>query len=145
MIEITKKDYKKPCERYQSFHKEEKEKAQQCGCEGYKNFPENEKERLVEYRKRCYKMRKKHLTIIIIAYCIKIDRFYVWKIVFFPVIIRNYFCLENFGFFRQAWVSFQESIKKFSFSEKSWGFLGKYIMVGWNYCFFQTGTKNIFV
>ena len=40
----------------------------------YKNLLENEKNKLVDYRKKCYKMRKKR----------------------FIIVIRKYFSLENF-------------------------------------------------
>ena len=47
------------------FLKKIKKKKQQCGCEQYKNLPENEKQKLVEYRKKHYRMiknaLKKHL------------------------------------------------------------------------------------
>ena len=36
-------------------------KKQQNGCEQYKNLPENKKQKLVEYRKKYYKMRKNAL------------------------------------------------------------------------------------
>ena len=47
----------KACGRYESLSKEEKEEKQQYSCEQYKNPPENQK--LVEYRKKYYKLRKK--------------------------------------------------------------------------------------
>ena len=53
----TKKAYK----RYQNPFKEEKLKKQQYGCESYKNLLEDDKQKLVEYRKKYYKMRKKKL------------------------------------------------------------------------------------
>ena len=50
-----------PRERYSkdvflSFSKEEKEKKRQYGHERYKNLPQDEKQKLVEYRKKYYKM-----------------------------------------------------------------------------------------
>ena len=44
------------------------EKKPQYGCERYKNLSEDEKNKLVEYRKKYYKMRKKCLIIIIRKY-----------------------------------------------------------------------------
>ena len=44
------------------------EKKPQYGCERYKNLSEDEKNKLVEYRKKYYKMRKKRLIIIIRKY-----------------------------------------------------------------------------
>ena len=38
-----------------------KKKKQQYGREQYKNLPEDEKQKLVEYRKKCYRMRKNAL------------------------------------------------------------------------------------
>ena len=48
---------KKARERYE----EEKEKKQQCGRERCKNFSEDGKNKLLEYRKKCYRMRKNAL------------------------------------------------------------------------------------
>ena len=47
---------KRALERYQNLLKEEKK--WQYGHERYKNLPEDEKEKLVEYRKKYYRMRK---------------------------------------------------------------------------------------
>ena len=41
------------------FLKKKKDKRQQYGCKNYKILPENQKQKLVEYRKKHYKMRKK--------------------------------------------------------------------------------------
>ena len=41
------------------------------GCKQYKDQPENETEKLVKYRKKYYKMRRKHSLIIIKNYCFK--------------------------------------------------------------------------
>ena len=50
----------------QNLSKEEKEKKRQHGRECYKSLSEDENSfRLVEYRKKCYKMRKNCLIIII--------------------------------------------------------------------------------
>ena len=50
---------KKACERDQSLSKEEKEKKKwQYGHEWYKNLPENKKQKLVEHRKKYYKMKR---------------------------------------------------------------------------------------
>ena len=38
IIKITKKDYKKVCERYQNLSKKEKEEKRQYGCKRYKNL-----------------------------------------------------------------------------------------------------------
>ena len=46
-------------------------KQQQYGCEPYKNLPEDEKQRLIEYRKKYYKIRKKQLIVIIRNYYFK--------------------------------------------------------------------------
>ena len=43
---------RKACERYQNLSKVEK------GCKRCKNLSEDEKEKLVEYRKKNYRMRK---------------------------------------------------------------------------------------
>ena len=43
------------------FLKKKKKKKQQDGRECYKNPSEDEKQKLVEYRKKYYKMRKKVL------------------------------------------------------------------------------------
>ena len=43
------------------FLKKKKKKKQQYGRECYKNPSEDEKQKLVEYRKKYYKMRKKVL------------------------------------------------------------------------------------
>ena len=55
-MKIMNKDYKISCERYQSLSKKEKKKWQ-YRCERYKNLTEDEKQKLVEYRKKIYKMR----------------------------------------------------------------------------------------
>ena len=53
---------KKACERYQNLSKEEKGKKQQYGRERCKNLSEDEKKnKLVEYRKKYYRMRKSTL------------------------------------------------------------------------------------
>ena len=44
--------------RYQNFTEEEKNRKWKYYRERDKNLSEDEKERLVEYRKRCYEMRK---------------------------------------------------------------------------------------
>ena len=44
-----------------SLSKEEKEKKQQYRHESYKNISEYEKQKLVEYRKKYYRMRKNAL------------------------------------------------------------------------------------
>ena len=38
-----------------------KKKKQQYGREQFKNLPEDGKQKLVEYRKKCYRMRKNAL------------------------------------------------------------------------------------
>ena len=43
---------------YETLSKEEKEKKGQYGRERYTNLAEDEKQKLVEYRKKYYKMRK---------------------------------------------------------------------------------------
>ena len=54
-------------ERYKSFSIEEKEKKkQQYGRKQQKNLLENEKQKLIEYRKKCYKLRKKKSCLIIV-------------------------------------------------------------------------------
>ena len=45
-------------ERYQNLSKEKKEEKQQHGCERYKNLSEGEKNKLLDYKKKYYKMRK---------------------------------------------------------------------------------------
>ena len=46
-------------ERYQSYSKEKKNKKKaEYGHERYKNLSEHEKQKLVEYRKKCYEMKK---------------------------------------------------------------------------------------
>ena len=46
-------------ERYQNISIEEKEKKKQkCVCEHYKNLAEDVKQKLVQYRKKYYRMRK---------------------------------------------------------------------------------------
>ena len=49
---------KKFCEREQSLTEEENNKNREYGHERYKNLSEDEKQRLVEYRKRYYKIGK---------------------------------------------------------------------------------------
>ena len=60
MIKIIKKDYKKKkaCE---SLSTEGKETKWQYRHECSKNLPEDEKQKLIEYRKKYYKMRKNAL------------------------------------------------------------------------------------
>ena len=58
IIKKIKKDYKKAHERYQNLYKEEKENKPQYGCERHKNLSEDEKQKLVEYRKKYYRMKK---------------------------------------------------------------------------------------
>ena len=58
MKKITRKDYKKAHKKCQGLSKEVKEKKGQYGCERPKNLPEDGKQKLVESRKRYYKMRK---------------------------------------------------------------------------------------
>ena len=76
IMKIIKKDYKQSSWKI-SLSKEEKAKKPQYDCEWYKNLPEGEKQKLVENRKKYYKMRKKHLFMN----------------------IRNYFHLENLQLF----------------------------------------------
>ena len=52
---------KKAHEGYQNRSKQVKGRKRQCSRERYKNLSEDEKNKLVEYRKKCYKMRKKAL------------------------------------------------------------------------------------
>ena len=47
--------------RYQNLYKEEKEKKEQCGRERYTNLSKDEKQRLVEQRKKIYRMIKNAL------------------------------------------------------------------------------------
>ena len=63
IIKKIKKDYKKKKarEKHQNFSKEEKEKNWQCRCECCKNLSEDEKQKLLSYRKKHYRMRKKSL------------------------------------------------------------------------------------
>ena len=56
-LSTTKKKARK---RVQNLSKE-KEKKQQYGRECYKNLSEDEKQKLVEYRKKSYRMRKNAL------------------------------------------------------------------------------------
>ena len=49
---VTKKDYKKARERYQSLSKEEKEKKQQHGCKRYKNLSEDENKSWLSIEKK---------------------------------------------------------------------------------------------
>ena len=58
-MKINKDWKKKACERCQNLSKEEKEKKRQQGRERYNNLPEHEKQKLVEYRKKYHRMRKK--------------------------------------------------------------------------------------
>ena len=63
---------KKSRERYQSLFKEEKQKMWQYGHEWYKKLPEEkQKQKLIQYRKKYCKMRKKYLIIIIKNFCFK--------------------------------------------------------------------------
>ena len=48
-----------------SVSKEEKENKGQHGCEQYKTLPEDGKRKLLEHRKKDYKMRKYCFTLII--------------------------------------------------------------------------------
>ena len=50
---------KKACERYQNFYKEEKEKKRQYSHAHNKNLWVDEKEKVVEYRKKYYRIKKK--------------------------------------------------------------------------------------
>ena len=52
---------KKACERYQNLSKGEREKNQQYSRACYKYLSVDENNKLVEYRKKYYKMRKKAL------------------------------------------------------------------------------------
>ena len=52
---------KQTYERYQSHSKVEKEKKRLYGPKRYKNLSENEKNKLVEYRKKYYRIRKNSL------------------------------------------------------------------------------------
>ena len=57
ITKIAKKDYKKRLVKdIKTFPK--KEKKQQYGCERYKNLSEDEIQRIVEYRKKFYKVWK---------------------------------------------------------------------------------------
>ena len=60
IIQKIKKTTKKACERYQNLSKEEK-KQQQYGCKHYKILSEDEKNKLVDYRKKYYRIRKNTL------------------------------------------------------------------------------------
>ena len=48
-----------------SVSKEEKENKGQYGCEQYKTLPEDGKQKLLEHKKKDYKMRKYCFTLII--------------------------------------------------------------------------------
>ena len=59
IIKKIKKDYKKKLVKdIKIFLKKKKKKKRQYGCERYKSLSEEEKEKLVEYRKKFYRMRK---------------------------------------------------------------------------------------
>ena len=77
-------------------------KKQHYGCEEYKNLPEDEKQKLIEYRKKYYKMRKN--TLLYLVLCIK-------NYLLFPAIIRNYFHLKHLVFFGQAQEIFSSNLK----------------------------------
>ena len=65
MLAITQgKTTKKAHKRYQNISKEEKAKKWQYGGGHYKNLSEDEKQNLIEYRKRCYRMRTNFIIII---------------------------------------------------------------------------------
>ena len=49
---------KNTLEKYQNLSNEEKEKKRQYRCERCNNLPEYERQKLVEYRKKHYRMRK---------------------------------------------------------------------------------------
>ena len=55
---IDFRDFRKRSWRCQSFSQEEKEKKQQYGREQYRNLAEDEKQKLIEYRKKYFKIRK---------------------------------------------------------------------------------------
>ena len=44
--------------KYQNLYKEEKEKKQKYGCDCFKNLLEDQKQKIVDYRKKYYRMRK---------------------------------------------------------------------------------------
>ena len=56
--ENKKRLQKKVLKDIKIFLKKKKKKKQQYGCERYKNLSEDEKQKLVEYRKKYYRMRK---------------------------------------------------------------------------------------
>ena len=61
IIKIINQDYKKACERCRSLSRKKKEKKWQWDFDWYKNLARDEKQKFVEYRKRCYNIRKKVL------------------------------------------------------------------------------------
>ena len=58
---IKKRLQKKLTKDIKILLKKKNKKKQQYGCESYKNLLEDDKQKLVEYRKKYYKMRKKKL------------------------------------------------------------------------------------
>ena len=50
--------YKEKLKKYENHSREEKGKQQQYGRVQHKNLSENEKQKLVEHRKKYYKMKK---------------------------------------------------------------------------------------
>ena len=59
--ENEERPQRKAHKRYRSLSKKDKEKKWQYACELYKNLPQDEKQKLVEHRKKYYKMRKNTL------------------------------------------------------------------------------------
>ena len=53
------------------FLKKKKKKKGKYDCERYKNLSEDEKQKLVGYRKKYYRMRKKCFFIIVKNICFK--------------------------------------------------------------------------
>ena len=58
---LSSKYYQENKEAREIFLKKKKKKKQQYGRKRYKNLPEDENQKLVEYRKKYYRMRKKAL------------------------------------------------------------------------------------
>ena len=75
-----------------TFLQKKKKKKQQYGHEGYKNLPEKEKQKLVEYRKKIYRMKKmpSYKNLLFKKIITEKLRKFFWQIIYIYIYIFQY-------------------------------------------------------
>ena len=76
-----------------TFLQKKKKKKQQYGHEGYKNLPEKEKQKLVEYRKKIYRMKKmpSYKNLFFKKIITEKLRKFFWQIIYIYIYIYIYY------------------------------------------------------